>query len=134
VSKTVSARIPKNLHEELRERCNNIGCSINDFIAESVKFMLHNESDFDFNGENDEDEEPIEIEKELKPTIEVIEEPTKLTCENGELWTLWNSDKARSKFGDCKNFDMSDGKVYSKRTGELIGIIEKEPKEKIVEI
>jgi len=48
LSRTVSARISKELHEELREQCNKLGCSINDFIAESIKFSLYGSSDFDF--------------------------------------------------------------------------------------
>ena len=48
MSRTVSARIPKDLHEELRERCNLIGESINDFIKASIEFTLHETSDFDF--------------------------------------------------------------------------------------
>lgn len=54
MSRTVSARMPKDLHEELRERCNKIGCSINDFVMESIKFAMTGSSNFDF----DFDDEP----------------------------------------------------------------------------
>ena len=57
MSRTVSARIPTQLHEELRERCNNIGESINDFVKASIEFALHNSTEFDF-GDSDEDESP----------------------------------------------------------------------------
>ena len=79
MSKTVSARIHKDLHEELRERCNNIGCSINDFVAESVKFMLHNESDFDFDGENEEDEQKEPVKATLEWVPDNSDESTKVT-------------------------------------------------------
>ncbi len=48
MSRTVSARIPKELHEDLRERCNEIGESINDFLKASIELMLYGSSDFDF--------------------------------------------------------------------------------------
>jgi len=51
MSRTVSARIPTELHEELRERCNLIGESINDFVKASIEFMLHDSSSFDFGGD-----------------------------------------------------------------------------------
>ena len=51
MSRTVSARIPTELHEELRERCNLIGESINDFIKASIEFALNDSTDFDFGGE-----------------------------------------------------------------------------------
>ena len=51
MSRTVSARIPTSLHDELRERCNLIGESINDFITACIEIGLHNSSDFDFGDE-----------------------------------------------------------------------------------
>ncbi len=51
MSRTVSARIPTPLHEELRERCNLIGESINDFIIACIEIGLHDSSDFDFGDE-----------------------------------------------------------------------------------
>lgn len=56
MSRTVSARIPKELHEELREQCNKLGCSINDFVAESIKFSLYGSTDFDFGLDKEESE------------------------------------------------------------------------------
>jgi predicted HicB family RNase H-like nuclease len=54
MSRTVSARIPTELHEELREKCNKLGCSINDYVMESIKFAIIGSSEFDF----DFDDEP----------------------------------------------------------------------------
>ena len=48
MSRTVSARIPTQLHEELRERCNLVGESINDFVEAAIEMALHNSCDFDF--------------------------------------------------------------------------------------
>ena len=52
MSRTVSARIPTQLHEELRERCNLVGESINDFVKAAIEFTLHNSSDFNFGDES----------------------------------------------------------------------------------
>ncbi|MCV0392557.1 MAG: hypothetical protein K5790_04590 [Nitrosopumilus sp.] len=51
MSRTVSARIPNDLHEELRQRCNLIGESINDFVKASIEFALFNTVEFDFGDE-----------------------------------------------------------------------------------
>jgi len=55
MSRTVSARIPKEMHEELRERCNVIGESINDFVKASIEFALYETVDFDFGNEVEDD-------------------------------------------------------------------------------
>jgi|GEM_PF-3334169 len=47
MSRTVSARIPTDLHEELRERCNLVGESINDYVKTTIEFALHETVDFD---------------------------------------------------------------------------------------
>ena len=51
MSRTVSARIPTDLHDELRERCNLVGESINDYIKAAIEFALHESCEFDFGGE-----------------------------------------------------------------------------------
>ena len=51
MSRTVSSRIPTSLHDELRERCNLIGESINDFIKASIEMCLHSTCEFDFGDE-----------------------------------------------------------------------------------
>jgi len=66
LSKTVSARIPNKLHEELCERCNKVGCSINDFIQGSLELVINDYTDFDFGGE--EESEPVKT-----PEIKVID-------------------------------------------------------------
>jgi hypothetical protein len=39
------------LHEELRERCNQLGESINDFVKAAIEFALYGCVEFDFGGE-----------------------------------------------------------------------------------
>ncbi len=54
MSRTVSARITNEMHDELRARCNKVGCSINDFLEASLEFALNDYSEFDFGNEDDE--------------------------------------------------------------------------------
>ena len=42
------------MHDELRARCNKVGCSINDFLEASLEFALNDYSEFDFGNEDDE--------------------------------------------------------------------------------
>jgi len=63
LSRTVSARISNEMHDELRERCNKVGCSINDFLEASLEFALNDYSEFDFGNEDD---EPIAEVKEAR--------------------------------------------------------------------
>jgi len=63
LSRTVSARITNEMHDELRERCNKVGCSINDFLEASLEFALNDYSEFDFGNEDD---EPIAEVKEAR--------------------------------------------------------------------
>ena len=57
MSRTVSARIPTKLHEELRERCNLVGESISDFVTACIEVGLHNSCEFDFGDELDSESE-----------------------------------------------------------------------------
>jgi hypothetical protein len=51
MSKTVSARISTKMHEEVRERCNLLGESINDFVAACIEIGLYGSTDFDLGEE-----------------------------------------------------------------------------------
>ena len=55
MSRTVSARISKETHDELREKCNKAGCTINDWIVAAVDYILTGSSDFDFGDEEESD-------------------------------------------------------------------------------
>jgi len=59
--KPTSIRLDKDLLEELDQRCSAVGCSRNDFIKNSVDFIINNSSDFDFGGDEEEnlEEEPL---------------------------------------------------------------------------
>ena len=71
MTKTVSARIDNRVHNDLVERCNQLGCNINEFVSECVKFMLFNESDFQFEPEDDNSDPEPEKPKETEPVAEL---------------------------------------------------------------
>jgi len=75
MSRTVSARIQTELHEELRERCNLIGESINDFVEASIEMTLHNSTDFDFGDDliDELEEKRSKQENEKKQTVTIID-------------------------------------------------------------
>jgi len=52
--KTVSARIENDMHEDLADKCNKLGCRMNDFIKASVEFCLYGSVNFDFGDEENE--------------------------------------------------------------------------------
>jgi hypothetical protein len=54
--KTVSARIENDMHQELMDRCNKVGCRISDFIKASIEFSLYGTVEFDFGRSWDEDD------------------------------------------------------------------------------
>ena len=108
MTKTVSARIDNRVHNDLVERCNQLGCNINEFVSECVKFMLSNESDFQFELED----EPSEIESE--PQKQKRPEPKIFDCRDGNLYHDGNL------FGKCSDYNMRDGKVYDE-SGEYLG-------------
>jgi len=58
-SKTASVRLPKEMFDEIDELCDGVGCSRNDWIKDTLKDRLGEESD-----ENSQDQEVI---KDTKP-------------------------------------------------------------------
>ena len=47
MSKIVSARIENELHERLRDKCNNLGCTINDYILGMIELLLNGSTNFE---------------------------------------------------------------------------------------
>jgi len=76
MSRTVSARIPTELHEELRERCNLVGESINDFVKAAIEIALWGSCDFDFGEELleelEEKKKSMKNQNNPKPIVELI--------------------------------------------------------------
>lgn len=87
MSRTVSARIPTELHEELRERCNLVGESISDFVEAAIEFALYGSVDFDFGEElieESEEETKTSVMKETK-NHEGKKQVLHLHWDNGKL-------------------------------------------------
>lgn len=68
MSKTVSSRLPNKRHDELRERCNELGCTMNEFIENCIYFMLDGSSEFEFNLDDELEEDTSET-KEPKVVL-----------------------------------------------------------------
>ncbi len=75
--KPTSIRLGEELESDLKERCEELGCSKNDFIKNSVDFMINNESDFDFGL----DEEPEHDLHNSKSIISRLDNSDKLEKE-----------------------------------------------------
>ena len=58
MSRTVSARIPNEMHEELRERCNKVGCTMTEWIEHAIEFCMNDHTEFDFGGDEDDEAYP----------------------------------------------------------------------------
>lgn len=56
-TKTVTARIPEDVHVEIIDRCNREGCTVNFFLNKAIEFIINHEVDFNF-GDIEDDEEP----------------------------------------------------------------------------
>ena len=56
MTRTISARISNDVNDELRDRCNRVGCSINDWLVAAIDYLFTHSSDFDFGDEEYEDE------------------------------------------------------------------------------
>lgn len=63
LSKTVSTRIPNGKHESLRERCNQLGCTINEYVEHAIEFAMDGSTEFEFDLD----------EPEIKPESEVTD-------------------------------------------------------------
>jgi len=111
-TKTASVRLPKEMYQEIDNICDDVGCSRNDWIKDTLQDKLREENSQD--QENSQGESP-------RPTVTAILEsenkPKTFTCDNGYLY------ENGSLFGSCSNYDLNDGKVYEKN-GKYLGPIQ----------
>jgi len=71
-TKTASVRLPKEMYEEIDTICNEVGCSRNDWIKDTIQERLREES----NG-NTQDQEVIKDTKPQEITAKLIDEEPK---------------------------------------------------------
>lgn len=72
MSRTVSARLPNKRHDELRERCNQLGCTINEFIEHAIEFAMNGAAEFEFDVEEPEIETKTDESKPV-PEVKVVQ-------------------------------------------------------------
>ena len=120
MSKTVSSRLENKVHSDLIERCNKVGCNINEFVGESVKMLLYNESDFDFGMEEDEDD------KQNNKNAELQTSPIENKSVKSRIFTIKNGRMTEDgkDIGSTINFTLNQGKAYDKKTGKFLGNID----------
>jgi len=97
-TKTASVRLPKEMYEEIDSVCDEIGCTRNDWIKDTLQDKLREESN-----ENSQDQQ---VTKDTEPKI--------FDCRDGNLYHDGNL------FGKCADYNMRDGKVYD-GSGEYLG-------------
>ena len=92
MSRTVSARIPNEMHEELRERCNKVGCTMNEWLEHAIEFCMTDHTEFDFGDDEEEEEEPEDVfppeSEPPEPKSKEIPEAkiTKISYDDGKTW------------------------------------------------
>jgi len=47
MSRIVSARIQNELHKRLRDKCNELGCTINDYLVGMIELLVNGSTDFE---------------------------------------------------------------------------------------
>ena len=84
MTKTVSARINNKDHQELLQRCNKVGCTINEWINEEIQYLLTNYSEFNFGDEEESvgmesvqtKKDSTEDAKIQEPSVKAMMQPT----------------------------------------------------------
>ena len=107
-TKTTTVRLPKDMLEQIDEKCQEDGCNRNDWIKNALDNQLELESD---EGKSQDQEMPKIFD-----------------CRDGNLY---HNDKF---FGKCADYDLNDGKVYDD-SGQYLGQINNSDKPRqVVEI
>jgi len=105
-----SVRLEPELLDDLDERCNELGCSRNDFIRSSVEFSI-------YEGDSIESDEK-------EPQLIKVEDIREFDCKDGNLF------ENDSFFGKCSDYELNAGKVYDKN-GKYLGRIKHDPKPQV---
>ena len=79
MSKTVSARIPGRVHDNLIEKCNRIGCTVNEYLIGAIELALDGSTDQELGL----DVEESQITKQQKETQHG--KVTKIIDDNGNV-------------------------------------------------
>lgn len=68
MTKTVSARISNELHEQLRDRCNELGRSINDYLAGCLELGLNGTTEVELSSQKQ--DSITETQEQRGPSVE----------------------------------------------------------------
>jgi len=85
-TKTASVRLPKEMYEEIDNICDDVGCSRNDWIKDTIKDRLREESNE--NGLDQEENTPGP-DRNPTPTTKLLDnsdKPTKVSHDWGKTW------------------------------------------------
>lgn len=93
MSKTVSARITKETHDKLTEACNQVGCTVNDYLNGAIELALTGSTQQDLgDGMDGDDKDPEpKIEPKYRVIIDENQPPpkvqvTKVSYGDGKAW------------------------------------------------
>ena len=103
-TKTSSVRLPKEMFEEIDNFCDDVGCTRNDWIKDTLKNKLRIQEENIQESENVEDIKPITEDK-----LRIFD------CDSGIMY------ENRIAVGNCSEFNLRQGKVFDK-SGKQIGI------------
>jgi hypothetical protein len=56
------------MHDNLQDKCNKIGCSINDYIVGCIELMVDGQTEFDFGDEGEENRPYCVVSLEIDST------------------------------------------------------------------
>ena len=96
MTKTVSARITNQTHEKLIERCNLLGCSINEYLNGTIELGLNGTTEQDLGIE-------LDVPNEEEPQSDNETPKSNLTLEYGKI-----IDTEGNLVGYLKGFSQPD--------------------------
>lgn len=73
--KTVSTRTENDVHDDLMDRCNKVGCRVSDYVKATIEFALNKYSEFDFGDEDENEEKSNKSKPADTPRVHIIERP-----------------------------------------------------------
>jgi len=85
-TKTASVRLPKEMYEEIDNICDDVGCSRNDWIKDTIKDKLREQ--FNENSQDQEENNP-RPDRNPTPTTKLLDnsdKPTKVSHDWGKTW------------------------------------------------
>ena len=68
-TKTISARIPEDVHADILDRCNKEGCTVNHFLNCAIELAITGYSEFDFGYQEDEEERELPVTTPAKHVV-----------------------------------------------------------------